>query len=84
MLEVEANAVRVMQVCTNTPFKVPEGAEVINMCKAIEYMITEGERKGKLEILIGLVKDGFLDISIAADRAGITVEEFEAEMNKAS
>lgn len=53
MKEVEANAARVIQVCTNTPFRISEGAEVINMCEAIEAMITEkkleGVREGKLE-----------------------------------
>lgn len=39
----------------------------------------EGEAKGFLKALIGLVKDGILTLADAAKRAGMTVEEFEAE-----
>lgn len=42
----------------------------------------EGEQKGRIAELIELVRDGLLDIQKAADRAGMTLEEFQAAMQK--
>lgn len=88
MTEIERNAARVIQVCTNTKFKIPEGVEVIDMCKAVENMMIEREEKGraegKLELLISLVKDGLLNIKEAAHRANMTVDTFENEIKKSS
>lgn len=89
---VEANAARVIRAVTKTPLKIPEGAEVINMCKAIEDLMndskTEGELKGELKgtikTLAGLVKDGLLSLKDAAARANMTETEFEAEVRKLS
>lgn len=83
---VEANAARVIRAVTKTPMKIPEGAEVIDMCKAIEDLMndskTEGELKGTIKTLAGLVKDGLLSMKDAAARANMTETEFEAEVRK--
>ena len=45
---------------------------------------TEGKAEGFLHALIGLVKDNILTLADAAERANMTVEEFEsktAELN---
>ena len=39
----------------------------------------KGERKGKIEALIGLVKDKIISLQDAASRMGMTVEKFEKE-----
>ena len=89
---IEANAARVIKAVTNTPFHIPEGAEVINMCHAVEEMINEskeeGRAEGKLEgaviMLVGLVKDGIITIKEAAKRANMSESMFEEEIKKLS
>ncbi len=85
---VEANAARVIKAVTNTPLEIPEDAEVIDMCKAVEDMMNEREEKGRVEgavaMLAGLVKDGLLGIKEAALRANMTESAFEAEVKKLS
>ena len=49
------------------------------MCNLSEVLIENGEKKA----LVDLVKDGLLDIEIAAERAHLTVEEFKKLMKKA-
>ena len=41
--------------------------------------IEEGEKKGKIETLVGLVKDKILSLQEAAARIGMSVENFEKE-----
>ena len=42
----------------------------------------EGEQQGRITELIELVRDGLLDVQKAAERAGMTLEEFQAAMKK--
>ena len=54
------------------------------MCKAIEDLIkdseakgeTKGEAKGEANTIYKLRRDGLLDRKIAADRLGLSVEEY--------
>ena len=70
------------------------GSEVVNMLfeeydaeKALEIKEQEGyqkgeadgEKRGTLRTLLGLVKDGLLTITQAAERASMTVEDFEIQ-----
>ena len=41
---IEANAARVIKAVTNTPLDIPEGAEVIDVCKAVEEMMKRKRR----------------------------------------
>ena len=54
------------------------------MCKAIEDIIKERacieREEGKVEILIGLVKDGILNMQEAAKRMNMTEEVFRSKM----
>lgn len=65
------------------PFLMANKAEVRNMY-ITEYdeerTLNEQKEDGALEMLCSLVKDGLLDISRAAERVGMTVREFEAEI----
>ena len=95
---VEANAARVIKAVTKTPIKIPEGVEVVDVCKAVEEMMnereaigkeegraegrTEGRREGTLATLTGLVKDGILTIKDAALRANMSESAFKAEMER--
>ena len=83
-MNMEAMAARVIEVMTNMSIEIPEGEEKIDMCKAIEDMIEERacieREEGKVEILIGLVKDGILNMQEAAKRMNMTTEEFRTKM----
>ena len=46
---IEMNAVRVIKTITNTPIEVSEEEEEIEMCKAIEDLISESEARGRAE-----------------------------------
>ena len=65
-----------------------------SVCKgieeALEIMRAEGEAKGRIEgriegklaTLLQLVQDGILELSIGAERAGMSVEEFKKALNQ--
>lgn len=44
---MEASAARVIKVVTNTPIEIPEGEVTIDMCKAVEELMTEREERGE-------------------------------------
>ena len=44
--------------------------------------INSARREGQITELIDLVRDDLLDVQKAADRAGMTLEEFQAAMKK--
>ena len=77
---IEANAARVIKAVTNTPLDIPEGAEVIDVCKAVEEMMNESEERGELRMLVQLVRDGDLKLERSAEKAKMTVEQFEKVM----
>lgn len=52
------------------------------MCEAIEAMLKESQEKAKLELLVGLVKDGLLTIRDAAARVNMSEDEFRDVMKK--
>lgn len=83
---LERTAAQVIKAITNTPIEIPEGLEEVNVCEAIEEMMkdskAEGELKGKMDTLAGLVKDGLLSVKDAAARLNMTEAEFEAAMKK--
>ena len=54
---------------------------MIDVCKAIEEMIKEGEERGELRMLVKLVKKGRITIEQAAEDADMTVEQFEKVMD---
>ena len=89
-MRMEAGAAKVIQAVTSTKIEIPENAEVVDVCKAVEDLMEEGRQEGReegrkqgqIETLAGLVLDGKLDIKIAVASAGMTEQEFEAEMEK--
>lgn len=91
-MKMETNAARVIRAMTNINIDIPEEAEEVDMCKAIEDMIEERseerERKGREEgavtMLIGLVRDGFLTKTEAARRVNMTERAFEKKMKQMS
>ena len=67
-----------------------KGRERVSMCtvldeietRGIEKGLEQGIEQGRDDTLISLVHDGLLDIRIAADRAGVSVDEFTVMMKR--
>lgn len=63
-----------------------KGKERVSMCTVLDEIETRGIEKGleqgRDDTLISLVHDGLLDIRIAADRAGVSVDEFTVMMKR--
>ena len=59
----------VIKAVTNTPRDISSGVEVIDVCKAVEEMIKEGEERGELRMLVKLVKKGRITIEQAVEDA---------------
>ncbi len=91
---VSGETVHLINECTGSNIPVPEGEEVINMCKGLEGYgkkeraegraegRTEGRAEGIIETLTALVQKGLLAVKDAAAQAGMSVEEFEQKMQK--
>ena len=81
-------AIDLLNICLDAKLKVKsnsmEGAG--SVCKgieeAMEIMRAEGKAEGKLATLFQLVQDGLLELSIGAERAGMSVEEFKKALNQ--
>ena len=71
----------VIKAVTNTPRDISSGVEVIDVCKAVEEMINEGEERGELRMLVKQVRKGRITIEQAAQDADMTVEQFEKMMD---
>ena len=81
-----------LNICLNAKLKVKDnsGKGAGGMCKGIEEAMeimraegkAEGEAKGKLVTLLQLVQDGILELSIGAERAGMSVEEFKKALSQ--
>ena len=62
---------------TDTSIEIPKETEVIDVCKAVEEMMNESEERGELRMLVQLVRDGDLKLERAAEKAKMTIEQFE-------
>ncbi len=82
---VSAETVHLINECTGSDLVVPEGEEVINMCKGLEGYgqkeRAEGHAEGVLETLVDLVQKGLLTVKDAAEQAGMTQEEFQQKIS---
>ncbi len=57
--------------------------EVIRMTKTfIEREIENSEKKGKLELLTSMIKEGILTLKQAADKMNMTVPQFKTAVKK--
>ena len=65
------------QLSEGTRYYKESDKGVSKMCKIMEEIKAEGEEKGKLDTLKSLVKEGFISISVAAKKAGMTEEAFK-------
>ena len=63
--------------------QVMQHYEKIARDEGIAYGMQQGMQQGRVGMLISLVSDGILSPAEAARRAGMSTEEFKAEMLKA-
>lgn len=85
---LEAGAARVIETITHTDFAINEKTEVVNVCQAVEDMMKTRERKGeevgrkqgRMDMLVQLVRKGLLNITDAAEEAGLSCEVFALKM----
>ena len=85
---IDREAVLVIKTITNTAIEISEKEEKIDMCKAIDDMLSEREAKGEIRgieigefrMLVKQVKKGRLTIEEAAEDAAMSVEEFRKVM----
>ena len=47
-----------------------------NVCKAIEDLIKDSEAKGETNTIFKLRREGYLTVEVAADKLGLSVEEY--------
>ena len=81
---IDREAALVIKTITNTAIEISEKEEKIDMCKAIDDMLSEREAKGEirgieigeLRMLVKQVKKGRLTIEEAAEDAAMSVEKF--------
>ena len=81
---IDREAALVIKTITNTAIEISEKEEKIDMCKAIDDMLSEREAKGEIRgieigefrMLVKQVKKGRLTIEEAAEDAAMGVEEF--------
>ena len=66
--------------------EVPDGEESVNMCKGLEgFAEKRAEQRAAervLVTLVELVREGHLAVKDAAEKVGMTVEEFQKQMKK--
>lgn len=75
---VSTETIQLINECTGSELVVPEGEEVVNVCKGLEGYAD----KKVLTTLIELVQKGLLTVKDAAAQAGMTQEEFQQKMQK--
>lgn len=81
---IDREAALVIKTITNTAIEISEKEEKIDMCKAIDDMLSEREAKGEirgieigeLRMLVKQVKKGRLTIEEAAEDAAMSMEKF--------
>lgn len=81
---IDREAALVIKAITNTAIEISEKEEKIDMCKAIDDMLSEREARGEirgieigeLRMLVKQVKRGRLTIEEAAEDVAMSVEKF--------
>lgn len=83
-MNMETAAARVIEAVTHTPIEIKEGAERVDMCKAIEDLIQDSKLDGKaegrleasFELLTTLIQSQKVTLEEAADLMNMTPDEF--------
>ncbi|MBR1568420.1 MAG: hypothetical protein IJ648_05600, partial [Lachnospiraceae bacterium] len=58
-----------------------EGGESVNMCKAIDDMVKDGEARGEYNAIIKLLKDNIISLSDAAKYLNLSESELLEQLN---
>lgn len=79
--EISCEAANLLNICFDARIKTnnSEGGKV-KMCKGLEDWANESKAEGRAEELVDLVKDGIISKEVAAERIGISMDDFEKLM----
>ena len=81
---IDREAALVIQAITNTPIEIPEEMDEIDMCEAIEAMLSESKEQGieigEIQMLIKQLQKGRITLEEAAEDAGMSVEKLKETM----
>ena len=83
-MKLNTEDLRVVKAVTNISLDILDRVEAIDVCKAVEEMINEGEERGELRMLAKQVRKGRITIEQAAEDADMTVEQFNKVLNDIS
>ena len=75
---MSSEAIDLLNVCINAKLKVNVTEKGVgNMCKGIDELVEMGEERGGLRMLLQLVRDGLISLSVGAERANISEQDFK-------
>ena len=75
---MSSEAIDLLNVCINAKLNVNiEEKGAGNMCKGIDELVEMGEARGSLNTLLQLVRDGLISLSVGAERANMSEQEFQ-------
>ena len=81
---LDVSAAQVINTVTNTSIKISDKTEVVDMCQAIKEIMEDCKTEGKISTLSSLIHDGILSVSEAAARADMSIDDFNAAVDRLS
>ena len=78
---VPNEAVSLINTLTGSNMKLSKDKEESNMCEAIEGLIKDGEKKGRIGALFELIKDGIITLKEAAKRMKMSEKTFKKQLS---
>lgn len=77
--QISVETVHLINECAGGEIIAERGEPIMSLCKGIEGYGQKKREEGVMTTLTELVQKGLLDITDAAEQAGMTVEEFKAK-----
>lgn len=80
---LENETVNAINVFSNTKISINKKGKVTDMCKAWQDQYLDGENNGRLKEIFSSVQEGDYSLERGAEKAGMTIPEFEKSMTEA-
>ena len=74
--------VGLINILTGSNIKIDETAEETNMCQALQGLLQDSKKEGKISAFYEMIKKGRLTIEEAASDIGISVKQLLANFKK--